>query len=157
MAKKGRKPKYELLLTPENLIRIKGWAMDGLSDEQIAKNMGIAKSTLNDWKTKFPDLSEALKKSKEVADREVENALIKRAIGFKYDEITYETNYDEDGEPITREVKRVTKMVVPDTGAAAFWLKNRKPDVWKDKHEVDNKHEFAENFVLKIGKKKEEE
>ncbi len=68
-------------LKKENLIRIQGWAMDGLTDEQISKSMGIAYSTFKEWKKKETSLSAALKRSKEVADREVEGALFKKAMG----------------------------------------------------------------------------
>lgn len=94
------KGKYQEWLTPEGLIRLEGWARDGLTDEQIAKNIGISGGTLYDWKIKYPDFSEALKKGKDVIDREVENALLKRAKGFEYEEIVYERILD------TGEVKR---------------------------------------------------
>ena len=123
----ARKGKYEEWITPEGLLKIEGWARDGLTDEQIASNIGIRAGTLYDWKNRFSDISEALKKGKEVVDRQVENALLKRALGYTYAEITY-----EDGE----ETKRVIKEVVPDTTAQIFWLKNRKPEVWRDKREI---------------------
>ncbi len=123
----ARKGKYEEWITPEGLLKIEGWARDGLTDEQIAANIGIRAGTLYDWKNRFSDISEALKKGKEVVDRQVENALLKRALGYTYAEITY-----EDGE----ETKRVIKEVVPDTTAQIFWLKNRKPEVWRDKREI---------------------
>lgn len=44
------KGKYEYWLTPEGLLKLEGWARDGLTDEQIAHNMGISRSTLNKWK-----------------------------------------------------------------------------------------------------------
>lgn len=72
--------KYQEWLKDDKLILLEGWARDGLSDEQIAKNMGIAKSTLYEWKDKYSDFSNALKKSKEVVDFEVENALYKSAM-----------------------------------------------------------------------------
>ena len=72
----ARKGKYEYWITPEGLLKIEGWARDGLVDEQIAENIGIRAGTLYDWKNRFPDISEALKKGKEVVDRQVENALI---------------------------------------------------------------------------------
>lgn len=84
------KGKYEEWLTSEKLLLLEGWARDGLTDKQIAHNMGISRSTLNEWKNKYPDISDTLKKGKEVVDRMVENALLKRALGYTYKEITKE-------------------------------------------------------------------
>lgn len=98
------KGKYQEWLEPEGLLKIEGWARDGLTEEQIAHNMGISRETLNQWKKQFSDISDTLKKGKEVVDYMVENALFKNAI---------EGN--------------VTAQI--------FWLKNRKPDKWRDKPE----------------------
>lgn len=236
------KGKYQEWLTPEGLIKLEGWARDGLTDEQIAKNIGISVGTLYDWKIKYPDFSETLKKGKDVVDREVENALLKRAKGFEYDEVTYERitdtgeakrhdgiqeltqqewemcqayfghkccycggvgeltkdhllalknggrmevlnivpacrscnsskkdrqwqewytkspNFDKtryerivkyisfaadmrdiiksDAEGQLVVTRKVRKMVLPDTTAQIFWLKNRKPKAWRDKQDV---------------------
>lgn len=105
--------------------------------------MGITEQTLNVWKKKFSSLSESLKKGKEVIDRQVENALLKRALGYQYDEVTRELGEvrdEETGEIVKKliEVKRVTKEVQPDVTAQIFWLKNRKPDVWRDKQQVEH-------------------
>ena len=121
-------PKYEEWLTPEGLTLLEGWARDGLTNEQIALNMGVAESTLYKWKNEQVEISEALKKGKEVADYQVENALFKRATGFRYVEVTKENGVV---------VKEVTKEVAPDTTAAIFWLKNRKPSEWRDKQELN--------------------
>ncbi|WP_029265708.1 transposase [Virgibacillus alimentarius] len=127
--RKTKRGKFHEWLTDEGLIKIEGWARDGLTDEQIAKNMGIAASTLYDWKNKYPEITEALKRGKEVVDREVENALLKRALGYKYKEAT-----EEFGEV----TKVVTKEVQPDTTAQIFWLKNRKPCIWRDKQDIEH-------------------
>lgn len=124
--------KYQRWIEPEGLLLIEGWARDGLTDEQIAHNMGISRSTLNEWKDKFSDISDTLKKGKEIIDRQVENALLKRALGYSYSETTRERNKDT-GEMVTTKI--VTKEVVPDVTAQIFWLKNRKPDQWRDKPE----------------------
>ena len=121
------KGQYQEWLELEGLLKLEGWARDGLTDEQISSNMGITTSTLYVWKNKYSEISEALKRGKEVIDRQVENALLKRALGYKYYEVTIEGGV---------ETKRVTKEVVPDTTAQIFWLKNRKPDVWRDKKDV---------------------
>lgn len=123
------KGKYEYWLTPEGLVLLEGWARDGLTDEQIAHNMGIASSTLYDWKKRHPEISESLKRGKAVVDRLVENALLKRALGYRYDEVTLENGV---------ETKRVTKEVAPDVTAQIFWLKNRKPGYWRDKWEPED-------------------
>lgn len=71
--------KYEYWLSEDGLTLLEGWARDGLTDDQIAHNLGVSRSTLAEWKKRFPDLSDALKKGKDVVDYEVENALLERA------------------------------------------------------------------------------
>ena len=100
------KGKYQKWLLKENLLLLEGWARDGLTDEQIAKNIGITLSTFYEWKKKYSDFSESLKKGKEVVDYEVENALLSSAL---------------DG----------------NTTAQIFWLKNRRPDKWRDKQKEE--------------------
>jgi len=131
------KGKYQEWITEEGLLKIEGWARDGLTDKQIAHNIGITEQTLNVWKNKYPSLFESLKRGKEVIDRQVENALLKRALGYEYEEVKKEES--ENGYKITRTIKQV----VPDTTAQIFWLKNRKPTEWRDKREIEtNKEEL---------------
>lgn len=132
MSKTGRKGKYHNWLTEEGLTKLEGWARDGLTDEQIAHNIGIAVGTLYDWKNRFPEFSEALKKGKEVVDIQVENALLKRALGYEYEET--KVMVDADGK---KRVERIKKQVQPDVTAQIFWLKNRRPDRWRDKQELE--------------------
>lgn len=120
--------KYTEWLTEEGLIQIEGWARDGLIDEQIATNVGVSYSTFRDWKKRFPALSAVLKRGKEVVDRQVENALLKTAIGYVYEEETV-TNAGD--------VVVVKKYSKPNTTAQIFWLKNRKRNQWTDKSEVE--------------------
>lgn len=122
---------------------LEAWARNGLTDEQIAHNMGITTSTLYDWKNKYTDISESLKRGKEVVDILVENALLKRALGYKYKETkTIESKKDGMRTEVT------IKEVVPDTTAQIFWLKNRKPQEWRDKRELYNNIDFeSDNFI----------
>lgn len=122
------KGKYQKWLEPDALILLEGWARYGLTDKQIAHNMGITEQTLNVWKNKYPSLSESLKKGKEVVDIMVENALLKRALGYDYDETRIELYPDGSRKKVVSK-----KHVVPDVTAQIFWLKNRKPDMYRDK------------------------
>ena len=78
------KGKYQRWLEPDGLLLLEGWARDGLTNEQIAHNMGITAKTLYVWKSAYGEICEALKKGKEIVDIQVENALLKRALGYEY-------------------------------------------------------------------------
>ncbi len=131
------KGKYEYWLTAEGLLQLEKWARNGLTDEQIAQNMGIGYSTLQTWKSKYQDIQDTLKKNKEIVDTQVENALLKRALGYSFTETTKERKLnDETGEYEMVTTKEVVKEVTPDTTAQIFWLKNRKPEEWRDKKDV---------------------
>jgi hypothetical protein len=123
--------RWDPWLTEDGLLKIQGWARDGLTDKQISHNMGVAWSTLKIWKTRFPALTDALRKGKEVVDREVENALYKRALGYWVTET--KTTTLPDG---AVKVEEIRKHVAPDTTAQIFWLKNRKPDQWREKNDL---------------------
>ncbi len=110
------KGKYKEWLETDRLILLQGWARDGLTDEQIAHNIGINKKTLYEWKKKYSNFGNALKKGKEIIDYAVENALLKKAL---------------DGD--------VTAMI--------FWLKNRRPDKWRDKPQEAKDIESIENSI----------
>lgn len=159
--------KYKQWQTPECLALLEGWARDGLTDAQIAHNIGIKRQTLYDWKKHYPDISDTLKKGKEVVDRQVENALLKRAMGMVAKTTTYKmvkvdpdilkvrrvrflNKYKLDHPEMTK--KELTMVAIehvptyeripivqnenelaPDVSAAIFWLKNRKPETYRDK------------------------
>ncbi|MCE5169421.1 transposase [Paenibacillus profundus] len=149
----GRRNKYQTHVEPK-LLLIEAWARDGLTIEQIAAKLGVANSTFFDYKNKHSELSEALKRGQEVVDVMVENALFKRAIGYKYDEVTKEADKqidEETGELITVmvETKRVTKEVQPDVTAQIFWLKNRRPDKWRDKQDIQHSGSMDVNNPIK--------
>ena len=130
--------KSKLEQVKDKMILIEGWARDGLTDIQIANNLGISKTTFYKLKNEHSELSELLKKGKEQIDYQVENALLKRALGYEYEDKTYETRYDKkQDEYIEVLTKRVTKQVAPDTTAQIYWLNNRKPKKWRNKQDID--------------------
>lgn len=120
------KGKYEYWLTADGLTLLEGWARDGLTDEQLAANMGIAPSTLYAWKKEHEEISEALKKGKEIVDYEVENALLNKAL-------------------------------LGDITASIFWLKNRRPDKWRDKPAQDIGQEKRNNLLDALRESAEED
>lgn len=137
--------KYGEWLTEEGLLRIQGWARDGLTDTDICKNMRIGRTALRDWKLKFPEIAEALRVGKDSADRVVENALYKSATGYTvkikkpvkvklidYDPETGRKIRETEGWKTVEE----EQYIAPQVTAQIFWLKNRKPEQWRDKQEV---------------------
>lgn len=137
--------KYDRWLTEEGLLKITGWARDGLIDKQIAHNMGVGASTLREWKGQFPEIAEALRKGKEVVDREVENALFKSAIGYtmkvrkpvKVRLVDYDPNTGRKiRETETWQAVEEEVHIPANVTAQIFWLKNRKPDQWREKNDL---------------------
>ena len=140
--------KYEQWLTDEGLLRLKGWARDGLTIKDIAKNAGVGVSTLNEWRTKYPPIGEALRVGKDAADRVVENALYKSACGYtetirKPIKIKV-IDYDPDTGKKIRETEKIVAVeeeihFPAQVTAQIFWLKNRKVKEWRDRQEfTDN-------------------
>jgi len=126
----GRPSKYK----PDFPEQAKKLAVIGAIDAEIADFFNVKESTFYEWKKKYPELTEALKNGKDICDSKVIKSLFKRAIGFDYTEIKSEGTVDkESGEVKGKKVTRTTKHVAPDVGAAAFWLKNRRRDEWRDK------------------------
>jgi 16S rRNA C967 or C1407 C5-methylase (RsmB/RsmF family) len=135
------KCKYDDYVKPK-LALIEAWARDGYIEEDIAKKLGVSRASLSEYKKTQPDLVNALKRGREVIDYEVENALLKSALGYEYYEETFETHWhDVKKEFVEVCVKRVKKTMPPSNTAQIFWLKNRKPKEWRDTKEI--KHEGA--------------
>ncbi len=127
-----RPDKYLTHVEPR-LLEIEAWARDGTIDSDISKKLGVAYSTFKTYRHKYPALVAALKRGKDVVDIEVENTLYKRAMGYEYDEVTKERVLNpKTGKYDLCVTKIVRKQVVPDVTAQIFWLKNRRPDNWRD-------------------------
>ena len=129
--------KADYWLTADGLALVQGWARDGLTFEQIAENIGIDRRTLTRWRDKHAALATVLAFGREVADRHVENALYKRALGYEYIEKKTRVKELPNGTR-EREVIETKKQMAPDVVAQIFYLKNRKPGEWRDRvdHEI---------------------
>lgn len=139
----GAKGKYKEWLTEDGLMTIESWASDGLTNEDIAHNMGIARQTLNNWCNKYSSIMDAIKKGRQPVVRELENSLIKKAKGFEYTETTTEMWVDEDGEK-KQKVSKHTRYSSPDTSALIFLLKNYKPNKYRNYNDLTKKQIEAE-------------
>lgn len=118
----------------EKLALVEAWARDGLSEEQIAKNLGISRTTMETYKKKYPVLLDALKKGRFVQVQEVENSLYKAATGYYYK--TQETHkvkvQGPNGPEEKVEVVTIMKFKPPETAAMCFFLKNKDKINWAD-------------------------
>lgn len=104
----------------------------GFTDKQLAVFFGVNESTINRWKQKYPEFCKSIKSGKVIADAQVSESLFKRATGIEVTEVEVR----DDGK---KKVKRVTKKhIPPDPTAQIFWLKNRQPELWRDKPAVEN-------------------
>lgn len=160
MSKRGRPSKYETHIKP-NLFLIEHWVKDGLTDEQVAKKLNVAYSTFREYVKKYPELSVALKKSKEIVDYEVEESLYKKCIGSYAKETKAiklkDVYYDEEGRKCVSErveVVEVDTFIPPDTMAIAIWLNNRRPDKWRRNHNKEKLDEKKFEHEKKIDEKK---
>ena len=113
-------------------------AVKGKINTEIAKALGITSRTLRNWMARYPEFKASVQAGKDVVDHLVEGSLLKRALGYDVQEVTKERVKDErTGRIRMMTTKRVHKHVGPDTGAIAFWLKNRRPWEWRDRREID--------------------
>ncbi len=105
----------------------------GATDKQLADFFEVSEQTLNTWKTQHPEFLEALKSGKEMADATVGQRLFQRATGYSHPDV-HASNYQGQ---VT--LTPITKHYAPDTVACIFWLKNRRPDLWRDRVEHTGK------------------
>ena len=147
----GRKSKYETHVKPK-LHLITMWFKNGSTEEQIYKKLGVSHEAFARYKRAYVELVEALKIGKDDSDDLVESALYKRAVGYSYDEVREEY----DGDVLIKKTV-VRKQEAPDTTAQIFWLKNRRPDRWRnnDRLEISNNNTDVHNAVLASLKQRE--
>ena len=106
-----------------------------MTNDIICERLGIAESTWYEYQKNYEILSELVQASKSVMDSKVENALLKTALGFEYEEIKTIIEEDKNGKKRTR-IEKTKKYMPPNPTAQAFWLKNRKRDEWGERKEI---------------------
>lgn len=133
----GRKVKYDFT-DKQLLIKIEGFARDGWDNKQIADYYGYNETYFSELQTKYPELADAIKAGHKPLEIIVENSLFKRATGMKVKTTTRRWLVKDGVQTDVEIIQETETEVPPDTGAAAFWLKQKKPDVWnKQPDKVD--------------------
>ena len=133
----GRKSYWGTRIEPR-LKEIAAWCRDGYTDKLICEALGISVDTFCKYKLLKPELAEALKVNKAIADLTVENSLYMRANGYKYKEVVKEIRTDANGNIIAKHAKETEKTVLPDVTGQIFWLKNRQPGKWRDRQQLEH-------------------
>lgn len=149
--------KYKEWLNKDKLKQLEHMARNGARDIDIAKKIGISKVTLYEWKKRFPEFAEALKKGKDEYDDEVEEALYNLTKGYYVEEETVKIEEDEEGNrTIVR--KKTKRYITPSVTAIIYWLQNRRGDRWKTKAtEFQNNQTQINKERLKLEKEKQED
>lgn len=124
----GRPSSYR----PEFAIQAVKLCKLGATDRELADFFEVTEQTVNNWKLQFPEFFESLKRGKDEADARVEQSLYHRALGFSHPDV-HVSNFQGD---VT--LTPITKVYPPETVACIFWLKNRQPEAWRDKVEVEH-------------------
>ncbi|AJA48506.1 hypothetical protein CPAST_c24360 [Clostridium pasteurianum DSM 525 = ATCC 6013] len=130
----ARPSKWETHILP-NLKDIQKWCEEGVTNDIICQRLDVQESTWYEYQNKHPILKELVQASKSVMDTKVENALLKTALGYEYEEIKTVIEEDKNGKKRTR-IEKTKKYMPPNPTAQAFWLKNRRPELWSDRREI---------------------
>lgn len=138
--KGGRPSKYR----PEFVEQARKLCLLGATDKEVADFFEVTEQTLNNWKADHPEFFESLKIAKDEADKRVEKSLYRRALGYTHDSVKILQN---SGEPV---IVPYVEHYPPDTVACIFWLKNRKPDEWRDVKAVEHSGEMTHKHVSEL-------
>lgn len=136
MAKVGRPTDFR----EEYIEQVYKLSLLGLTDKEMADIFSTTEQTFNNWKKDYPEFFESIKRGKDIADSNVASRLYERAMGYEHDSEEIKVLSDPETGSYVERVP-VRKIYPPDPTSAIFWLKNRQPRIWRDKQEVDNKHD----------------
>lgn len=149
--------RYQEWATKEQLKRLEHWARQGLRDIDIAKRIGISKVTFYNWKKKYPEFAEAVKKGKDEYDDTVEETLYNLTQGYYVDEEVVEIREDATGNKILHR-KKTKRYIPPSVTAIIYWLQNRRGDTWKTRaSEHQNKQIQLNQKRLELEQEKQED
>lgn len=146
-------------LEDDKLMLLESWARDGYTYHDIAEKIGISDRCLSLWRKKHPEINKALSKGREIVDYQVENALLKSALGFTVKETKVIITTDrKNGDVVTTTRETTTKEIAPNVTACQVWLYNRLPNKWKRNRDklidVPDEDQTIQVTVTRAGKKR---
>lgn len=136
----GRPSEYE----PEYAEQAFKLCLLGATDADLADFFEVSETTINNWKQAHPEFLESLKGGKRHADARVADSLFRRALGYEHEAVKIVADAKTGAEHVVPYVERYP----PDTTAAIFWLKNRRPDLWRDKKETEHSGAIESGVVI---------
>lgn len=138
----GRPPEYDPSFNEQaaKLCKL------GATDFELADFFGVTTRTIYRWKNTHEGFCQAVIAGKDSADERVVRALFNRAVGYSYES---EKIFNDKGNVVRASC---VEHVPPDSGAAFNWLKNRRPDEWRDKKEVDNNLKAEGSLAAVMGR-----
>ena len=134
-------------MTEEGLSKVRELVGMGLTDAELAKQLGCSRCTIYAWRKRFPEFAEAMDSAKAIPNEQVEASLFKNTQGYFVEEEYHERKFnDSTGEFELVLARKTKKYIPPNITAIIFWLKNRMPERWRDRQEVELSGEVANPF-----------
>jgi len=155
--KKSGQTLYEKYRIGEKLAQIANWYRNGAIDKDVAHKLHIGLTTFYKIRNQSLEFRETITENKNIADDQVESSLYKRALGFEYEEITQEVRTNNNGSATPTLIRKTKKIMPGDTTAQIFWLKNRRPEKWRDKQEIKHETNDFMDALLHLGKNTSDE
>jgi len=136
----GRPTKYK----PEYADLAFKFCLLKATDEQLAKFFDVPTRTIDNWKKRYPEFLQAIKRGKEEADARVSESLYDRAMGYEHEDVDIRVVQNK----IVK--TKIIKHYPPDPTSMIFWLKNRQPQTWRDKHDLEHSGKDGGPIIVEI-------
>lgn len=128
MPRTGRPTSYK----PEYAVKAQQLCSQGATDRELADAFNVDMRTILRWRNMYEDFCRSSKCGKDLADDRVERSLYQRALGYSYETVKLlKVGRGKDAKVVEVPIREI---VPPDTTACIFWLKNRRPQQWRDVH-----------------------
>lgn len=136
----------QLKYKPEFVQQARNLSELGATIPEIGNFFAVCKKTVDNWLVQYPAFREAVRVGKEVADNRVQQSLYQRAVGYEHEAVKIFC----DPKTGAQELVPYTERYAPDVTACIFWLKNRRPDEWRDVKAVEHSGTVKHKHVSEL-------